>query len=87
MTRPRIAGLASSWRVELIPAAKVTLTAPSGTSAAIAIGSVGAAAATSEVIPNAAEAPISSRSLTAPRAPVTSAPMTEPTAIATASAV
>ncbi len=73
--------------MELIPAAKVTLTAPNGTNTASASGSDGAAAASSAQTPNAAAAPTSSRSLIRPRAPVVSAPATDPTAIATASAV
>lgn len=70
-----------------MPAAKVTVEAPSGTSAASAKGRLGATAATSANRPKLAAAPTSSRSLTFPRAPVVSAPVMEPTAIATASAV
>lgn len=73
--------------MELTPAAKLTLTAPSGTSAAIASASDGAAAASSAQVPNAAQEATSWRSLTRPRAPVASAPRIEPSAIAIASAV
>lgn len=65
----------------------MTLESPSGTSAAIAQPSDGAAAASSAEAPKPIEATTSSRSLTRPRAPVASAPTTEPTAIETASAV
>jgi hypothetical protein len=71
----------------LTPAANVTLERPSGTSAAIARPSVGAAAASSAEAPKPTAAATSRRSLTRPRAPVASAPITEPTAIETASAV
>ena len=70
-----------------MPAAKVTLTAPSGTSAIISSGSVGAAAASRAKSPKATAEPAIRRSLTRPRAPVARAPATEPIAIATASAV
>ena len=73
--------------MELTAAAKVTLTAPRGTSASSSSSSVGAAEATSAATPNSAAEPIMMRSLTLPRAPVASAPPTEPIAIATASAV
>ena len=71
----------------MTPAANVTLANPSGARATIAVGRVGAVAASSAKTPNPAAATISRRSLTRPRAPVVSAPATEPTAIATASAV
>ena len=87
MTRPRMAGAASSCRVELTPAAKVTVAKPSGTRATRATGSVGAMAARRAKTPKPSAAPTSSRSLTRPRAPVASAPATDPIAIATASAV
>ena len=81
ITRPRIAGSTASCSVEFTPAAKVTVTIPSGTSAAICSGSVGAAAAASISTPNAAAAHTSSRESTRPRAPAASAPSTEPTPI------
>ena len=71
----------------MTPAAKLTLTAPSGTKAASATGSDGAAAASSAQAPNAAQAETSWRSLTRPRAPVASAPRIDPAAIAIANAV
>ena len=65
----------------------MTLTKPSGTSAASASGRLGAAAASRAKRPKPAAEPAISFSVTRPRAPVVSAPATEPTAIATASAV
>jgi len=85
ITRPRIAGSTASCSVEFTPAAKVTVTIPSGISAAICSGSVGAAAAASMNSPNAADAHTSSFESTRPRAPASSAPITEPTPIAVVS--
>lgn len=65
----------------------MTEASPSGTRAAIASGSEGAAAASSAKAPNPAAAATIVRSLTRPRAPVASAPITEPIAIAMARAV
>ena len=67
---------------ELTPAANVTETAPSGTSARICSGRSGATAASSSKTPNAVAAPTISRGETRPSRPVISAPPTEPTPIA-----
>jgi hypothetical protein len=82
MMRPRSSGGAASWRLELTPAANVTLAAPSGMSRIACIVMVWAAAAASSAAPKTAAATTSSRGLTRPRAPATSAPRTEPTPIA-----
>lgn len=85
MTRPRIAGSTAICSAEFTPAAKVTLTAPRGISAATCSGSVGAAAASNIRTPNAVAAQTSSRESTRPRAPASRAPPTEPTPIAVVS--
>jgi len=72
--------------VELTPAAKVTLAAPTSTSAAAASGSVGAAAAIKVKTPKAALDPISSPVDTLPRVPATRAPTTDPAPMAVTSA-
>jgi hypothetical protein len=80
-----MAGSTASCIVEFTPAEKVTLTAPSGTSAAICNGSEGATAAASSTTPKPVAATISSRGETRPRAPAASAPITDPAAIAAVS--
>ena len=70
-----------------MPAAKVTLAAPSGIRAAISRGSDGATAASSATTPKPNAAAISRRGPTLPRAPAIERPATEPAPIATASAV
>jgi hypothetical protein len=87
ITRPRMAGVAPSCRVELTPAANVTLANPSGASATISSARLGARAAARELAPKPIAAPTSRRSLMRPRAPVASAPEIEPTAMAIARAV
>lgn len=67
---------------EFTPAANVTETAPSGTSARICSGSEGAAAASSSNTPKPVAAPTISRGETRPRLLVINAPATEPTPIA-----
>src|SRR3954465_13553020 len=76
MTRPRSNGSAASWSVEFTPAANVTETAPSGTSAATWSGSTGATAAASSTTPPAAAAPTSRRGETRLRAPAARPPHT-----------
>ena len=71
--------------VELMPAEKVTVIAPSGTSARTWSGSDGAAAASSSSAPKPVAAPTRIRGETRPRAPEASAPATDPTAIAAVS--
>src|SRR3954469_860193 len=75
-------GAAASCMLELTPAAKVTDTAPSGTSARICSGSDGATAASSSNTPNAVAAPTIIRGDTRPSRLVVSAPDTDPTPIA-----
>ena len=87
ITRPRIAGSAESWSEELMPAAKVTLAAPSGTSAIASSVRVGAPAAISAAAPKPNAAATSRPGPTRPRAPATRAPSTEPTPMATARTV
>ena len=70
-----------------MPAAKVTLAAPSGTRAAAVRASDGAAAASAAEAPKPKAAPTIRRGLTMPRAPAAMAPATEPVAIAMASTV
>ena len=81
-----MAGSTSSWSVELTPAAKVTLAAPTSTRAPAASARVGAAAASRVKTPKAALDPISTRGDARPRVPVTSAPTTEPAPMAVTSA-
>ena len=69
-----------------MPAAKVTLAAPSGIRAATSSGTEGAIAASSATAPKPNAAAISRRGPTRPRAPATRAPATDPTPIAAASA-
>ncbi len=71
----------------MIPAAKVTLAAPSGIKAIASSGRVGAAAAINATAPNPNAEPTSRPGPTRPRAPVTRAPTTDPAPIATARAV
>ena len=56
ITRPRIEGSAESWSRALAPAAKATLAAPTGTSRMAATSSVGAAATSAALTPNATDA-------------------------------
>jgi hypothetical protein len=86
MTRPRMAGAASSCRVELMLAANVTLAAPVTASATSSRPSVGAAAATRLNAPKAKAASASSLESIRSRVPEASAPVMAPTAIAAVSA-
>ena len=70
-----------------MPAAKVTLAAPSGTRAIASSGSVGAPAAISATAPKPNAAATSRPGPARPRAPATRAPSTEPAPIATARTV
>jgi len=85
ITRPRIAGSTASWSEELTPAAKVTLAAPSGSSASTCSGRVGASATSSSASANAVAAATRRRGDTRPRALAASAPDTEPTPMAAVS--
>jgi hypothetical protein len=80
-----MAGATASWIVELMPAEKVTVIAPRGTSASTCSGSDGAAAASNSRAPKPAAAPTRIFGETRPRAPLASAPATDPTAIAAVS--
>src|SRR5947207_2824754 len=68
MTRPRIDGSTASWSEELMPAAKVTLAAPSGTRTKSSRGRLGAAAARAAMAPKPSAEPTRSRLETRPRA-------------------
>jgi hypothetical protein len=74
-------GVTESWRAEFVPAANVTLAAPSGASTTSWSGSTGAAAASRVSAPKLAAARTSVREVTVPRAPAASAPITDPTAM------
>ena len=82
ITRPRIAGSAASWRVELPVDMNVMLAPPANASAASSSAIVGAALASAIATANTNAASTSGRSPVLPRAATSSPPATAPTPIA-----
>jgi hypothetical protein len=82
ITRPRIAGAAVSWRVELAIDMNEMLPQPTSGRTASSSGRLGASVATASAAAKPAAAMVSGRSPILPRAATTSPPSTAPTPIA-----